>query len=161
MNKKVHVKGGVLGFAIIIILAGAASALAADACSLLTKAEIQAALGPNVNVSDGKLSTTAPKAAAPCDYVIGSGAINILSRSLSPRDTADKMIAQYQKMKMPVTEVSGIGDRSFFMKPGVGIQLHAIKGTKHVILTIMLPNVSEEASKTAAENLMRKALTRI
>ena len=133
-----------------------------DACTLLTKAEIQAAIGKNVG--DGKLNTKANAAVGlPCEYVVDpSGSFSILIKTAGSGENADKVMAELKKMKIAVSDAPGIGDRSFFSSPGYGIvQLNTFKGSRYLIITMLVPGVNEAAQKTAAEKLMRKALTKI
>jgi hypothetical protein len=133
-----------------------------DACTLLTKAEIQAVIGQNVG--DGKLNTKAnPAVGLPCEYVIGSsGVFSILVKPVGPGETADKVMGELKKMKIAVSDAPGIGDRSFFSSPGYGmIQLNTFKGSKYLIITMLVPGAAEAAQKTSAEKLMRMALTKI
>jgi hypothetical protein len=151
--------------AVVFCFTGVAAAQGAqkiDACTLLTKAEIQAAIGQNV--SDGKLNANAnPAVGTPCEYVIGSsGVFSILVKAVGPGETADKVMAELKKMKIAVSDAPGIGDRSFFSSPGYGmLQLNTFKGPKYLIITMLVPGATEAAQKTGAEKLMRKALTKI
>jgi hypothetical protein len=133
-----------------------------DACTLLTKAQIQAAVGQSVG--DGKLNANAnPAVGAPCEYVIGDyGVFSILVKAVGPGETADKMMAELKKMKIAVSDAPGIGDRSFFSSPGYGmVQLNTFKGPRYLIIVMLVPGATEAAQKTAAEKLMRDALAKI
>lgn len=133
-----------------------------DPCSLLTKAEIQEALGQPVQ--DGKLNTKANQAVgSPCEYVVGDyGAFSILVKPLGPGETPAKILAELTKMKMKTAEASAIGDKSFFVFPGYGmVQLNTFKGPYYVIMTLMVPGLSEDAHKAPAEKLMKKVLPKL
>jgi len=144
-------------------VAAAEGAQKIDACTLLTKVEIQAAVGQNVG--DGKLNAKAnPAVGIPCDYVVGDyGAFSILIKTTGPGETADKTKEELKKMKIAVADASsGIGDSSFFASPGYGmIQLNTFNGSNYLIITIMVPGATDATQKTAAEKLMRTALTKI
>jgi hypothetical protein len=145
-----------------IQMAVAEGAQKIDACTLLTKAEIQATVGQSVD--DGKLSDKAnPAVGLPCQYVVGDyGAFSILVKTAGPGETADKMMAKLKKMKIAVSNASGIGDRSFFSSPGYGmIQLNTFKGPNYLIITILVPGAAETVEKTAAEKLTRTALMKL
>ena len=166
MNKPIRMTRAVLmAVAVVFCFTGVAVAEAPqkiDACTLLTKAEIQAAVGQNV--SDGKLNAKAnPDVGAPCDYVIGDyGAFSILVKAATFSETADKMMAELKKMKIAVSDAPGIGDRSFFSSPGYRmLQLNTFKGSKYLIITMLVPGATEAAQKIAAEKLMITALTKI
>jgi hypothetical protein len=138
------------------------AALAQDSCSLLTKADIQAIVGQPVG--DGKLNTKAnPAVGRPCEYIIGtSGVFSILMTAVRPGETLAKVKAELQKNKIAVSDAPGMGDGSFFSSPGYGmIQLNSFKGSKYLIITMMIPKANEVTQKAAAEKLMKKALTKI
>ena len=131
-----------------------------DPCSLLTKVEIQEALGKPVQ--DGKLNTNANQAVGfPCEYVVGDyGVFSILVKPLGPGETPNKTLAELNKMKMRTADAPGIGDKSFFAFPGYGmVQLNTFKGLHYVIMTLMVPGLSEDGHKAPAEKLMKKVLT--
>ena len=166
MNRPIHrAQTILLAVAAVFCLTGVAAAQGGqkiDACTLLTKAEIQAVIGQNVG--DGKLNTKAnPAVGLPCEYVIGSsGVFSILVKAVGPGETADKVMGELKKMKIAVSDAQGIGDRSFFSSPGYGmIQLNTFKGSKYLIITMLVPDAAEAAQKTSAEKLMRMALTKI
>ncbi len=163
MNRIIHITGMVLVLlAAIFFFTGLACAQGIrkiDSCTFLTKADIKAVVGQNVG--DGKLNAKAnPLVGAPCEYAVGTGgAFSILVKAAASGETADKMMAELKKMKIAVSDVPGIGDRSFFSSPGYGmIQLNTFKGPRYFIITMMIPGSTEAAQKSAAEKLMRKAL---
>ncbi len=132
-----------------------------DPCSLLTKEEIQEALGKPVK--DGKLNTKAnPAVGIPCEYVVGDyGAFSILVKPLGPVETPDKIQSMLGKM-MKTSDAPGIGDKSFFAFPGYGmVQLNTFKGRTYVIMTLMVPGLSEDQHKAPAEKLMKKVLPKL
>jgi hypothetical protein len=166
MNKPIGMTGmALMVLAIVFCFTGMSAAQGIqkiDSCTFLTKAEIQAAVGKNVG--DGKLNAKANQAVgAPCEYVVdSSGVFSILVKAVGPGETADKVMAELKKMKIAVSNAPGIGDRSFFSSPGYGmVQLNTFKGSKYLIITMLVPGVTEAAQKTAAEKLMSKALTKI
>jgi len=166
MNKSIRIATMILILVTLIFgfngLAAAQAGQKNDSCALLTKDEIKAAVGQNVG--DGKLNTKANAAVGfPCEYVVGSGgAFSILIKNAGPGETADKMMGELKKMKIPVSDAPGMGDRSFFSSPGYGmIQLNTFKGPRYLIMTVLVPGSGEAAQKAAMEKLMRKALTKI
>lgn len=168
MNLKICLKRAaltVVALSLVLTLAGPAAAQEAqkiDACTLLTKAEIQAALGQEV--SDGKLNPNAnPLVGQPCEYKVGGyGVFSILVKTTGPGETADKVSAELQKRKIAVSDAGAVGDKSFFSSPGYGmIQLNTFKGDKYLIITMLIPGGAEAAQKTAAETLMKTALTKL
>lgn len=133
-----------------------------DPCSLLSKAEIQAEV--KQTVGDGHVKSGAnPAVGAPCQYKIGGyGVFSILLKSAGPGETADTVKAELNKRKVPISDLPGLGEHSFFSSPGYGmIQLNTFKGSDYLIITMMLPGANEKAQKTAAQNLMRKALANL
>lgn len=166
MNRSIRLKLAVVMTA-VLILAFTGTGLAQeaqkiDACTLLTKAEIQAALGQEV--SDGKLKTTAnPLVGQPCEYKVGGyGVFSILVKTAGPGENAEKVSAELQKHKIAVSDAGAVGDQSFFSSPGYGmIQLNTFKGDKYLIITMLVPGAAEAAQKSAAEKLMLTALAKI
>jgi len=129
-----------------------------DSCALVTKAEIQEAVGGTV--ADGAPNTGN---SAMCDYKVGDyGAISFWRRQAGPDDTADKMMAELKKRNIEFAEAKGIGDRSLFVSPGYGmVSLNTFKGTSYIILTALIPGAAEPKTKAICEKLMQKALTRL
>lgn len=133
-----------------------------DPCSMLTKTEIQEILGKPVQ--DGKLNTNAnPAVGQPCQYVVGDyGAFSILIKPLGAGETPARIQDALNKSKMKTVDAPGIGDKSFFAFPGYGmIQLNTFKGTQYILITLMIPGLSEDATKAGAEKLMKKILPKI
>jgi hypothetical protein len=148
---------GLLGFAPAV---GGAAPF--DSCSLVTKAEIQEAVGQPVQ--DGKPNAKAnPAVGTPCEYAIAPyGSVSVLWVKSTPGQTAEKTLAEMKKAGMKVSDAPGIGDRSFWMDPGYGmLQLNTWKGSAYLIVTLMVPGATESQQKTAAEKVMKKALTRL
>jgi hypothetical protein len=159
-----------MALSVFLLFAGVASAQQPesggakkiDTCALLTKAEIQEAIGKNVQ--DGKLNPNAnPAVGAPCEFVVEPyGAFSLLVKPVGPGETADRMMAELTKAKITVSEAPGIGDRSFYASPGYGMtQLNTFKGPTYIIITLLVPDATEIAQKAAAEKLMRKVLPRL
>ncbi|MFA6008450.1 MAG: hypothetical protein WC799_00595 [Desulfobacteraceae bacterium] len=152
----------VIVFSAILLLSGLAMAQNPKTmapCSILTKAEIKAVIGQDV--SDGKLTGSGNAAAgAPCQYTVGAGGVfSVLSKVAAPGENAPKVMEELKKRKIPVVDAPGIGDRSFFSSPGYGmVQLNTFKGPHYLIITMLVPGLSEAAQKTAATTLMNKAL---
>jgi hypothetical protein len=166
MNRSIRLKLAVaMTVALILAFTGTGMAQEAqkiDACSLLTKAEIQAAL--DQEVSDGILNAKAnPLVGQPCEYKVGGyGVFSILVKTTAPGETAEKVSAELKKHKIAVSEAGEVGDQSFFSSPGYGmIQLNTFKGDKYLIITLLVPGAAEAAQKRAAEKLMITALTKI
>jgi hypothetical protein len=127
-------------------------------CSLLTAADIQQAAGGSV--SEGmpdKLN------ALVCDYKMAAGSIlNVTVTAKGPADSAEKMVSELKKRKIPAEVAAGIGDSSYASAPGYGIQqAGAYKGSNHVIVTLLLAGTPEAKAKTTAQMLLKKALTKL
>ena len=166
MNRSIRFTRTVL--MIVVLVSGftglgiAQEAQKINACTLLAKAEIQAALGQEVG--DGKLNAKAnPLVGQPCDYKVGDyGVFSLLIKTAGTGETADSVMAGLKKNKIAVSKAAAIGDSSFFSSPGYGmIQLNTFKGNNYLIITMLVPGAAEGAQKSAAENLMRKALKKI
>jgi hypothetical protein len=160
--QKTNLMKSILFIFAMVLSFNTAAALAQDSCSLLTKADIQAVVGQPVG--EGKLNKTAnPAVGKPCEYIIGtSGVFSILVTPLRPGETPAKVKAELQRNKIAVSDGPKIAAGSFFSSPGYGMtQFNAFKGSKYVIITMLIPGANDAAQKAAAEKLMKKALTKI
>ena len=144
---------------LVLCSVGAASLIAAGGpCALLTKAEVEAASG--LTVADGVVNTTNKSV---CDYKVGAGpGIGIMLVDKNASESAEKMVAGLAKSKIPARVVNGIGDGAYASSPGYGMQqFGAFKGSKHVIVTVMLIGSPEAKAKEAAEKVLRKAVGKL
>ena len=151
-----------LPFTFAILAAQAPGTKKIDPCALLTKAEIQGVLGKPVQ--DGKPAANAnPAVGSPCQYVVGDfGAFSILVKATGPGETPDAVQAGLKRSNIKTADAPGIGDRSFFSFPGYGmVQLNTFKGSQYVIMTLMVPGLTEDAQKAPAEKLMKIVLQKL
>lgn len=128
-------------------------------CSLLTKAEVQEAVG--TPVSDGEVNKVNRTV---CDFKVdGLGsAVSVMLTGKIPGDSAEKTVADLKKQKISAQVVSGFGDRAYAAAPGFGMQqLGVYKGSSYVIVTVLLMGAPEAKSKKVAELVMNKALARV
>ena len=144
-----------------LVLPGSALAGTAPAgpCSLLTKAEVQEAVG--TPVSDGTVNTINRTV---CDFKVDAlgSAVSVMLTGKTPGDSAEKTVAELKKQKITVQVVSGFGDSAYASSPGFGMQqLGVYKGSSHVIVTVLLMGAPEAKSKKVAEVVMNKALARV
>ncbi|MCJ7524476.1 MAG: hypothetical protein MUP71_04530 [Candidatus Aminicenantes bacterium] len=135
---------------------------AADPCSLLTQAEIQAILGETVKAGTPKINAN-PLAGADCTYVVNDfGSFNVLVKPLQTGETPERIKAMFAKMKMKPVDLPGVGDASFFTSPGFDmVQLHTFKASKYILFTLMDPKRKEDAARPLAAKLMEKLLPRL
>jgi hypothetical protein len=128
-------------------------------CALLTKAEVQAAVGSPV--SEGAINPTNKSV---CDFKAGDtgSAVSIMLTAKAPGDTAEKTAAELKKRKIGAEVTPGFGDGAYSSSPGYGMQqLGVYKGPNQVIVTVFLLGAPEAKSKTVAQAVMRKALARV
>jgi hypothetical protein len=129
-------------------------------CALLTKAEVQQVLGKEV--SDPKPD---PKngAGSGCMFTVGGyGQLSLIARPARADEIPDMMVSEFKKHGVKAEEVKGVGDRAILTLPGFGmVQLNLFKGPTYVILTMMVPGVTEEKAKLLAQKLAEKALSRL
>lgn len=128
-------------------------------CGLLTKAEVQEAVGSPV--AEGALNKTNPNV---CDFKIGAtgSAVSIMLTRKSPLDSAEKTVGALKKSKINAEAVAGLGDSAYASSPGYGMQqLGVYKGSSHVIATVLILGSPEAKAKAAAQAVMRKALARL
>jgi hypothetical protein len=144
-----------------LVLAGSglAGTPATGPCSLLTKAEVQEAVG--TPVSEGAVNTINRTV---CDFKVDAlgSAVSLMLTGKIPSDSAEKTVAELKKQKISAQVVSGFGDSAYTSTPGYGMQQLAVyKGSSHVIVTVLLMGAPEAKSKAVAEAVMRKALVRV
>ncbi|MCX6627780.1 MAG: hypothetical protein NTW28_09150, partial [Candidatus Solibacter sp.] len=99
-----------------------------------------------------------------CDFKVGDAGsiVNIMLTSKSAADSAEKTVAELKKGKISAEVTPGFGDSAYSSSPGYGMQqLGVYKGSKHVIVTVLLLGAPDAKSKTAAQAIMRKALPRV
>jgi hypothetical protein len=128
-------------------------------CTLVTKAEVQAAVG--APVSEGAINKTNKSV---CDFKVGDAGsvLNIMLTAKGPADSAEAMVAGLKKQKISAEVTSGFGDGAYASSPGYGMQqLGVYKGSNHVIVTVLVFGAPEAKSKTIAQAVMRKALARL
>jgi len=133
-----------------------------DPCALLTKAEIEAAVGKPVGDSKPGANQN-PAVGVSCTFTIASfGSFNLLIKPLSSYETPAKIKAAFQKRNTKMAAAPGVGADAFFLFPGYGmVQLNAFKGGKYALITLLIPDAKEDAAKAPAEKLMKLVLTRI
>jgi hypothetical protein len=147
----------------LVALLGVAIAAAAqtksDPCSLVTRAEVQEAVGRAV--ADGKRNAINP---AICDFATGnmSASVSIMLVDKAPGDSAEKVVAEMKKRKVATEIIPGLGDGAYTTDAGYGMRLLGVyKGSKHAVVTVMLPDAPGAKAKAIAEQVMRKALARL
>jgi len=138
------------------------AAAAADPCSLLTPAEIQAVVGKPVKAGTPKVQRN-QLAGSDCTYVIGDfGSCNVLVKPLQAGETPEKMKAIFAKMNMKPVDLPGVGNASFFTSPGFEmVQLHTFKSGKYALMTLLVPGLKEPAVRPLAAKLMKTVVSRI
>lgn len=150
---------GVLLIGLMLPRAALAGAAPSGPCSLLTKTEVQEAVG--TPVSDGTVNTINRTV---CDFKVDAlgSAVSVMLTGKIPGDSAEKTVAELKKQKIGAQVVSGFGDSAYASSPGFGMQqLGVYKGSSHVIVTVLLMGAPEAKSKKVAEVVMNKALARV
>jgi hypothetical protein len=93
--------------------AGAGQNNATSACTLLSQAEIEQAVGAVINSGENRLTIDGASA---CRFTIkGGGLITVVVRSPSRPDWISEQIARMASHPQRFHEVNGIGDRSFLL----------------------------------------------
>lgn len=154
-----HMRTLVLAALASLLQIAALAQSAPTPCSLLTGAEVKQAAG--VEVSDGAPNSINKLV---CEYKTATpgSMISVLLTAKAPADSADKTVAELIKRKITASVVPGLGDSAYASSPGYGMQqLGAYKGTKHVVVTVLLMGAPEARAKAAATAVMIKALARI
>jgi hypothetical protein len=146
----------------VSVLLGAAAAQtpkpAASPCALLTKAEVQEAVGGPV--SEGAVNKTNNLV---CDFKAGdTGAVSIMLTAKAPADNAERTVAELKKRNIVAEVTPGFGDSAYSSSPGYGMQQFGVyKGSNQAIVTVFLFGTPEAKAKTVAQAVMRKALARM
>ena len=128
-------------------------------CALLTKAEVQEAVG--APVSEAALNMTNKSV---CDFKVGDAgsSVSIMLTAKGPADSAAKTVAELKKRNISGEVVPGLGDSAYASSTGYGMQqLGAYKGSHQVIATVLLIGSPEAKSKAVAQAVIRKALARV
>ncbi len=153
-------RGAVIAAIFIVGAAMAPSANAAppeDACSLLTQAQVSAALG----VSAGAGSHTPLKSLRTCTWTEPNGPLGGKSVVLMLK-TANDFNNAKTSMKGPgttVTPVTGIGDDAYYVAIGASVILYARKGDVAFNLTVSRafpPDQRKAMEKTLALQILSK-----
>jgi hypothetical protein len=153
-----------LAAVLALTFAAAASAQPAklDPCSLLTQAEVKAALGMEVGTL--KINTTMGAAAGTlCDFQVGDlGAGGILLRTLTAAETPQRIRSESEAGKIKTSDAAGFGAGAFYAVGSYGVvQLNAFKGSTHVIVQLMLMTSPQDQVKAALGKLMTAVLPRV
>jgi hypothetical protein len=128
-------------------------------CALLTKGEVQEAVG--TPVSEGAISSINKSV---CDFKAGGtgSSVSIMFTAKGPADNAARTVAELKKRNISAEAIPGFGDSAYASSPGYGMQqLGAYKGSSHVIVTVLLIGAPDAKSKAAVQAIMRKALARV
>jgi hypothetical protein len=127
-------------------------------CALLTKAEVQEAVG--APVAEGAVNKINKSV---CDFKGDAGtSVSIMLTAKAAGDSADKTVAELNKRNIAAAVAPGFGDSAYASSPGYGMQqLGAYKGSSHVIVTVLVMGAPEARSKTVSQAVMRKALARV
>ncbi|MBA3975339.1 MAG: hypothetical protein C0504_14125 [Candidatus Solibacter sp.] len=144
---------------LIPIAALAQPAPAPAPCSLVTRAEVQQAAG--VEVSAGAPNSINKLV---CEYKTATpgSIVSVLLTAKAAADSAERTVAELNKRKLAASVVPGLGDSAYAASPGYGMQqLGAYKGSKHVVVTVLLMGAPEAKAKAAAAAVMKKALERL
>ena len=124
------------------------AAVGHKACDLVTRAEVEAAVGSPAQAPGGGGETGI------CRYNTGGGQVLVISTS-SPDNAA-----QFDSLKSgvggPVESVNGLGDRAFIVKG----QAYVLKGPVLVAVTVLVSQPPAKLNQ-AARQLAQLAVTRV
>jgi len=131
-----------------------------SACTAVTKADIEAALGRPVS---GGVEHRGD-AQSTCDYEGGDGEVTIALIHSSDKLDADAEIADLKKL-LPegvVRDATGFGARAFFVDiPSAGTQLHVLRGDHDYLMVSVLGFGGPAQVSDAVMGIARKALDRL
>jgi hypothetical protein len=137
-----------------------ASSTAAGACSAVTAADLERALGrrfgPGHEEGRGGEST--------CDYGSGNGQVSITIQRLSVKLDIPAEVENLKKSieDSSVRMVSGLGSAAFYLDiAGAGTQLHVVRDDRDYVMVSILGFGDAPQVSAAAERIARAALGRI
>lgn len=131
------------------------------ACTVVTQADVEAALGRPVS-GGVEHKTTAMQST--CDYTAGDGEVTVALVHSSDKLDPDAEVSELKKIlpKGAVREADGIGVRAFFLDiPSAGAQLHVLRGEHDYLMVSVLGFGSPAQVSDKALRLARKALDRL
>ena len=129
-----------------------------SACTVVTKAEIEAALGRSVSGGVEQKGV----AQSTCDYT-GDGAITIALVHSNDKLDPEGEIVELKKL-LPagaLREATGVGTRAYFVNiPYAGAQLHVFRGEHDYLMVSVLGFGGPAEISEAVVKIARKALDR-
>ena len=143
-----------------VVVSRPASSKALGACSAVTAADLERALGRRF----GRGQEESHGAESTCDYGAGNGQVSITIQRLNAKvDIATEI--ESLKANIPqatVRMISGLGNVALFLDiAGAGTQLHTIRDDRDYVMVSILGFGDAAAVSPAAERLVRAALGRI
>lgn len=132
---------------------------AATACAVVTRAEIEDAIGRRVNAgneeSGGAYST--------CDYSAGGGMVSITVQRLASRLDWKLEIASMKKSipNAVVRQAAGFPEAVYLDIPEAGTQLHIVTANREHLMVSILGFGAPASVSGAAAQIARKALRRL
>jgi len=141
----------------------AAPGKGADACTLVSKAEIEQALG--VKLQDGKREPRMqnPGVLSSCDYPTGGGGqVGILVRQNPTKYVVGTEKAEFEKQGMKLEYVKGLGTTAAFIDMfGMGKGLIVFRGDyDYVQVSAMMSGIDKKVLPERLEKLTRLVLDR-
>jgi hypothetical protein len=122
---------------------------AIDACTVLSKAEVEASLGGAIKEPEPKNQSSTMSI---CQFMTQEG-VNLVLLEIHTSGGTD-LFEGYQSSLTESTPVTGLGDKAFMSAKGT--QLYALKGDILVGVTLQLEDAA--AQPKAAQDLVRKVL---
>jgi hypothetical protein len=135
----------------------------ADACALVTKAEIEQALG--IKLQDGKKEPRMqnPGVLSSCDYPTGGGGqVGVLIRQNLTKYVVGTEKAEFEKQGMKLEYVKGLGTTAAFIDMfGMGTGLIVFRGDyDYVQVSAMMSGIDKKVLPERLDKLTRLVLER-
>jgi hypothetical protein len=137
-----------------------ASSRTLGACSAVTQADLERALGRRF----GRGQEESRGAESTCDYGAGNGQVSITIQRLNAKVDIGVEIESLKKSipDSSVRMITGFGGAAFFLDiAGAGTQLHVIRDDRDYVMVSILGFGDAVAVSAAAERIARAALGRI
>jgi len=133
--------------------------LSLTACSIVTRADVEGAVGRRVN--DGKADANGPQSI--CDYQAKGAMVSISLQKLAAKpDLEVEMAAMRKEMPEAVIRSAPGFPQAFYLDiPDAGTQLHVIIGSSdHLMISILGFGDASQVSAAAAQ-IARQAMKRM
>lgn len=142
-------------FLCVVMMSGPAWAATDDACSLITQAEVSAALGSPVQAGTYVMPTFKNTCTWKYGTSMESVTLNIMSQSMFTASTKNSMGL------LEVAPVSGVGDEAYFVTQANNTRILARKGSAGIKVQIYSKSLSKDQVEAKEKAIALTAVSRM